>query len=91
MTKALTAFLVVVPEDGPPYATDTPPPDLELTRPPSILDIRRATTEIGADLAAQTVAQYVLKFTEDNAPEPTSKKIARKVAERKVTPVAEAS
>lgn len=57
-----TAFVVVIPDQGMPYAILTVPEGLELTREPVVSDVRRACMEITADLNAQASAQYVLSI-----------------------------
>ena len=56
--SALTAFVVVIPEQGVPQALLTVPEGLEVHRTPDAVDVRRACLEIAADLNAQAAAQY---------------------------------
>lgn len=66
---ALTAFMVVVPDDGStPYATIDIDPHTTLTRNPTPADVRRACRDIVDDLNAKAAAEYVQQFEQNKRP-----------------------
>lgn len=71
-----TAFVVVVPDEGLPFAILTSPEGLEVSRDPQLSDVRRACLEIASDLNAQASAQYLVAMLNKNV-EPTPAEVMR--------------
>lgn len=69
-----TAFLIVVPHTGVPYAVNEIPKEpLEVMRAADMADMRRACLEVAADLNARTAAQYVVEALKVMPEAPASK------------------
>lgn len=64
-----TAFTVVVPEVGVPYAVLGTGP-VEIAREPQMADVRSACQEIASDYVAQAAAQYVMQLVGSQPPAP---------------------
>lgn len=78
--RVLTAFLVIVPEDGTtPYATTDIDPHTTLVRNPTPADIRRACQDVVHDYNARAAAEYVTKARET---ETTAARVRRARARR---------
>lgn len=68
-----TAFLVIVPEEGVPYAV-LGTASIDVVREPSMSDVRSACQEIASDLVAQAAAQYAARMLAvEPAPTPAAK------------------
>lgn len=70
--SARTAFTIVVPEVGVPYAvlgTGT----VEVAREPQVSDVRAACQEVAADLVAQAAAQYAVQALKQQPPAPAKR------------------
>lgn len=84
--KALTAFLVVVEDDGTAWATDDVAMSLALQRPPTVGDMYRASAEVMRDIQASVTAerttQYMAAMGAQAAEHQRQDKIARKLAEK---------
>lgn len=83
---ALTAFIVVVPEDGgTPYATTDIDPHTTLTRNPTPADVRRACRDIVDDFNAKAAAEYVLMLQKENKPDTPADRVKRARQQRRST------
>ena len=81
--KAVTAFLVVIDEENNSHVVyDIPTELVEITRPASLRDVRRAVLEIGADIAAQAAAQYSQSYLAPKEEPAPSARVAKAVAKR---------
>lgn len=78
----LTAFTVVIPEQGIPFAVLQAPDWADASRPPDVVDVRRACLEITADLNSQAAAQYMKSLLEP-APESQPSDIVRSALEKR--------
>lgn len=67
----MTAFVVLVDEDGnPSLVLDVPADFVAVRRQPSLRDVRRALLDLSADLAAQAAGQYAAAFGQAHEPSP---------------------
>ena len=81
----MTAFVVVIDEDGAPSLhLDLPEKFLasEPRRQATLRDVRRALLDLSADIAAQASAQYVL--LQNPVPETVGESVGRALSQRQV-------
>lgn len=58
---ALTAFMVVIDNEGATWAVMEPPPNVHVSVAPTTAHVRRACLELVADINAQAAAEYTAK------------------------------
>ena len=81
--SVLTAFLVVVPQDGVCYTLTDIPDNFEISKTATQADIRRGCRDVVDDLNAQAAAQYVAGLLEPAKTPTNAEKIAQALNDRR--------